>query len=1191
MPQVIPAVVAALKATAFTVAGYAVTWGAVLKTVALAATIAYSANQQRRLKRSLGSLKDQGRTVTFQDVAGARQVIYGTVRYGGNRVFAHVTGTKNEYLHVIVAHAGHEVNAIKDVFLGDEIVPLDSSGNATGFYAGLVRVKKHTGADSQTVGTGTLATEAPTVWTANHRLRGVACSEIRFKYNTDKYPNGIEAYSAIIDGKKLYDPRTGTTVFSRNPALVVRDYLANQIYGFGALDAEIDDAAIITASNICDESVGVATSLARTCGIANGDRTVTCSNFTDVVPGLKVTGTGIPANTLILTVDVDGGIFTLSNAATATNASAALTLGDTEPRYTCDGIVDTSVAPMDNLSALLSSMAGWAIFSGGKWRVSAGAHRASSASFGLGDLRGPISVQTSSSRRDACNAIKGIYVSPVNKWQPADFPPVRNGTYEVEDSTQARTATADAATDQFTLASAANVPTAAAVKLSTTGGAPGGITAGTVYFWIAVDSTHGKFATTRANAIAGTAIDLTTAGTGTHTLRFGEVVWRDLELPFTTSPSMAQRLAKIELERTRQDIVVTLPLKLGALKSQAGDVVDLTIDRYGWASKLFEVSEWRFAVDGLPDNPTLGIDIVGRETASGVYDWSSGEETTIDLAPNTSLPDPFTVPTPTGLTLVSGSSTVLIQKDGTAVPRILVAWNTPNNIHVESGGKVRIEYKPNAGGTWFVWAEVRGDALSDYITDVVIATAFDVRVQFENNAGVRGAYATVTSHTVAGDTTAPSALSAPSVTAFPGFNRVQWSKSAAADASEYRVYRNTSNTTAGATLLGETGGLEWDDPTATPGTTYYYFVSVVDGSENEGSASSGTSVVTALAPVGAAVPSNPTAATRVAAGSDDTYLAGDGTVFAFITIAVPSLPTNAVWQNLLYRRNGASDWLVAAQLKNAGSTNVRIDDLTPGVDYEVATQAWSGAGGSAIVTATSSPFTAPNRSTAPANPTGFTAQSPSSSYPVPARFIGSVEAYAATVLFTPSASKQASYYEFAGHSSNVSAPSGPGIRCEASVSHCFHYQGALLPNYLWVRTCDRSGNLSNWAYTGLNMTSYVAVTAGTMAVQNSNAVQTTGITTGGGGSQRKVLARQPILATISLTGGATSESYDLSLSGYGFSSAPDAGWFQAADTSNIEVRYDWDDSSSSIAKLRIRTLDVTNLGTSMIITGELVEYF
>lgn len=52
---------------------------------------------------------------------------------------------------------------------------------------------------------------------------------------------------------------------------------------------------------------------------------------------------------------------------------------------------------------------------------------------------------------------------------------------------------------------------------STTGTDIGGLTAGTVYFIIPVDDDTFKVATSEANARAGTAINLTSAGTGTHT--------------------------------------------------------------------------------------------------------------------------------------------------------------------------------------------------------------------------------------------------------------------------------------------------------------------------------------------------------------------------------------------------------------------------------------------------------------------------------------------------------------------------------------------------------------------------------------------------------------------------------------------------------------------------------------------------
>jgi Pectate lyase superfamily protein len=88
--------------------------------------------------------------------------------------------------------------------------------------------------------------------------------------------------------------------------------------------------------------------------------------------------------------------------------------------------------------------------------------------------------------------------------------------------------TADATANTLTTTSAAlYLATGAIVRISTTGTLPSPLVAGTDYWWIKVDDNTGKLASTYLNAAAGTAIDLTTAGTGTHTLTSREV---DVEL-------------------------------------------------------------------------------------------------------------------------------------------------------------------------------------------------------------------------------------------------------------------------------------------------------------------------------------------------------------------------------------------------------------------------------------------------------------------------------------------------------------------------------------------------------------------------------------------------------------------------------------------------------------------------------------
>lgn len=75
------------------------------------------------------------------------------------------------------------------------------------------------------------------------------------------------------------------------------------------------------------------------------------------------------------------------------------------------------------------------------------------------------------------------------------------------------------ATDLITVAS--NIDkwiTGMLVRATTTGGLPAGLALATDYYVIRISATTIKLATTRANAVAGTAIDITTQGTGTHTL-------------------------------------------------------------------------------------------------------------------------------------------------------------------------------------------------------------------------------------------------------------------------------------------------------------------------------------------------------------------------------------------------------------------------------------------------------------------------------------------------------------------------------------------------------------------------------------------------------------------------------------------------------------------------------------------------
>jgi hypothetical protein len=73
--------------------------------------------------------------------------------------------------------------------------------------------------------------------------------------------------------------------------------------------------------------------------------------------------------------------------------------------------------------------------------------------------------------------------------------------------------------------------------LTTSGGLPTGLSPATDYYAIVVDADTIKFASSQANALAGTAIDLTGAGTGTQTVVVNTTIAGSVKLQKSDDPS------------------------------------------------------------------------------------------------------------------------------------------------------------------------------------------------------------------------------------------------------------------------------------------------------------------------------------------------------------------------------------------------------------------------------------------------------------------------------------------------------------------------------------------------------------------------------------------------------------------------------------------------------------------------------
>ena len=326
---------------------------------------------------------NRGYQTTAIGTALDHQIIYGKMRVGGARIYDEATGDTNEYLHRIIAVAGHEITSFDRIYINDSYVDfddIDGDGNVSTVtdadesssdrYDGHLRINFHLGSPDQTADTDLVSESAH--WTNTCRLRNIAYMYIRMKYNADVYPDGIPEFTAIVKGKKVYDPRTSTTAYSDNPALCLRDYLTAP-YGVAEDTANIDDVLVTTAANVCDQ----------------------------------------------------------------TNTIAGTT------RYTCNGAFTTSVTPYDMINNMLTSMDGSLWYAQGSWRMKPAYWTAPVLDLNEDDLRSNISVSTRHSRRNNFNTVKGTFRGEESNWQTTDYPQVNSAAAIAADNEQVSTADVD----------------------------------------------------------------------------------------------------------------------------------------------------------------------------------------------------------------------------------------------------------------------------------------------------------------------------------------------------------------------------------------------------------------------------------------------------------------------------------------------------------------------------------------------------------------------------------------------------------------------------------------------------------------------------------------------------------------------------------------------------------------------------
>lgn len=652
---------------------------------------------------SFASLKTTGYTQQFRQAVTDRRVVYGEVRTSGPIVFVGSTGN-NEFLHMVIVVASHEIAGFEEFLINDESIPVDAidgSGMVTsGRYANYLWIKTHNGTDAQTADPDLIAA-FPGKWTTEHRGRGNAYMYLKFKFNQDVYPSGIPNASSWLRGKLMRDLRdaylesedgeglesedgealeaeigvdTLTNKWTPNIALMAMDNLTDALWGMQARFDKVDVANAMAAANTCDEIVTTknvtmtALSADAATDIITLDGTILEWCRGDVVQAGASSIGGLPTATdfyvipyqrqgtvrikLAATLQdaINGVAINISSSGTATLIKSA------EPRYHGGGILKMATERGANFQEILAGMGGQAIRTGGRWYLQAGEYRLPEIELTQSDLAGNVSIVPQVSGDDRFNRVQGIYIGNINAGNPSDYPVVNSNTYAAYD---------------------------------------------------------------------------------------GEILKRTLDLSFTQRPQTAQRIAKIVLERSRQEIVFTARFKLSAFKVRCGDNFYFTMpDRYGWTMKVFECIAWRLGIERDDEGINRPyIEITARENAAAVYNFVSADDESLqDPAPNTDLPDPFTVTVVTGFSV---TSIPVYTGTGDVTYKLRANWVAHENAFVREGGKYEIWYKPSDQVEFSRFPINDGSATQTDLFQAEAGQLYDLQIRAINNLGAKSQFTTL----------------------------------------------------------------------------------------------------------------------------------------------------------------------------------------------------------------------------------------------------------------------------------------------------------------------------------------------------------------------------------------------------------------------------------------------------------------
>jgi hypothetical protein len=618
---------------------------------------------------------NRGVGISTRQAAGLRQVVYGEQRIGGTIIYQSTTGFGNSGLPVfnmVIVLAGHQIDSIVNLYLDGRQVYWGNGehettrngvafgGTATnGVQSNTPGAVLNTSGQGQTpyygsgldygIGPGGIhyqfsgkvycearygdqlpgdvmatLTGRDGNWAASDEYYPVSpwvggCTYVYLNigYDADQFPSLPEVRFTVRGKNDIYDPRTGKRGYTTNWALIVADVLTDPVWGLGDTSDARATAVITpvitggtitggTLTGITLASGGSGYTTAPTVYIAPPmpagtvypppvgtltQATATASiNASGTVTGFTITnpGAGYTTIPLITLTPSPNSAVNQQQLIAAANIcdEQVLTSQGYESNYTLNLHYDSATSPGDALALMMPAAAGRLSRIGGQWFIWPAYWQGPSFTFDESALVGPVKWTPCRSFKDLFNRVNGTYIAPNYPYNCVGDLYDANGWWYGQTN---------------------NI---------------------WPYAWQPTN-----FPQYAHDALHGWGFDEYLLADG------GVVLPKELSLRGVISIVQAQRVAKINLMRNRQQGSGVFPMSLAAWQMQPTDVMNFSFPALGWGGKVLEIDSVRFAVEELEgagdesgDRPlALNVQVSVQETDPSIYEWNGVQSSSINM--------------------------------------------------------------------------------------------------------------------------------------------------------------------------------------------------------------------------------------------------------------------------------------------------------------------------------------------------------------------------------------------------------------------------------------------------------------------------------------------------------------------------------------------------------------------------------